>query len=221
MKSVLLLSGGVDSTALAYYLANNQSQRVHAVTFRYGQRNADREIAAAARTARRLFLRHTVIELHPNVFAETALTGFGEIPWAPTSDVDATSPVVVPGRNTVFLVSAASVGLYDGATSVYFATTAEDSAAFPDCRIGYLAALNSLLKVAGMGSQVIAPFISRSKAEVVGIGAEAGADWADAYSCYVGKAAHCGKCGACLGRLAAFAEAGVDDVAEHKYPAAR
>jgi 7-cyano-7-deazaguanine synthase len=166
-------------------------------------------------------MRHTVVELHPNLFAPTALTGFGEVPWLPTTDVSGTEPVVVPGRNTVFLTSAASIATYDDARTVYFAAHKGDAASFPDCRPGYLAALNSLLKVAQVGVEIIAPFISRTKTELVEMGDELGVRWEDAYSCYVGKAEHCGKCGACLGRIEAFSNAGIEDTASHKYPSAR
>ena len=221
MRAVLPLSGGVDSTVLAHYLAQRQSQRVHAVTFRYGQRHADREIAAAARTAKRLCLLHTVIDLHPAIFAETALTGFGEVPWLPTSDVKGTAPVVVPGRNTVFLTCAAAVAAREGISTVYFAAHMGDAASFPDARPGYLAALNSLLKVADMGVEVIGPFMRRTKTEIVQMGAEMGVKWEDSYSCYQGGPEHCGKCGACQGRIEAFAAAGVEDTAAHRYGTVR
>jgi 7-cyano-7-deazaguanine synthase len=193
-KGVILLSGGVDSTVLAYKLASD-GVALHAVSYRYGQRHADREIAAASRTAERLYARHSVIELHPRIFAPTALTGFGEVPWLPTTDRDGTKPVVVPGRNTIFLVGAASVATYDDATTVYFAPTKDDITSFADCRPGYLAAINSLLNAAELEPEVIAPFMRMTKQDVVRLGAELGVPWQDTYSCYVGGPRHCGKCG--------------------------
>jgi len=216
-KCILPLSGGVDSTVLAYYLAVRQGQRVHAVSYRYGQRHADREIAAASRTAAKLAIRHTVIDLDPATFAATPLTGFGEVPWMPNVEG---AGVVVPGRNTVFLTCAAAIAARENIGTVYFAAHKGDAAAFADCRAGYLAALNSLLKVAELGVQVIAPFMLRTKTEILTMGAELGVPWEDAYSCYQGGPQHCGKCGACMGRIEAFAAAGLQDTASHKYAAA-
>ena len=46
---------------------------------------------------------------------------------------------------------------------------------------------------------------------VVAEGARLGVDFARTWSCYKGGAIHCGKCGTCVERREAFAQAGVAD----------
>ncbi|HIQ50039.1 MAG TPA: 7-cyano-7-deazaguanine synthase, partial [Nanoarchaeota archaeon] len=48
-KGVLILSGGMDSSTLLFYLLN-EGYRVHALTFNYGQRHA-KEIEYATKIA--------------------------------------------------------------------------------------------------------------------------------------------------------------------------
>lgn len=221
MRVLLLLSGGVDSTVLAYQLAEREGYRIHAVSFRYGQRNADREIAAASRTCVRLSVHHDVISVAPSVFARTPLTGFGAIPHVPTGDAEGTAPIVLPGRNIAFLSAGVCAAAREGITSVYFAPHRGDAASFPDCRPEFVNAFNGALRIGGVGVEVRAPFLGMDKAEIVRAGQELGVRWQDAYSCYEGSPDHCGKCGACLARAEAFRLAAVADDTEHRYGVAR
>lgn len=217
-RSVILLSGGVDSTVLAYHLAD-MGHQLHCLSFKYGQNHATREVAAAARTAARLHARHTVIPVQ-GLAGRSSLTGHGEIPDAPTTDVEATQSVVVPGRNLVFLSLAASVAAASDVREIYFAVHQGDAASFPDCRSRFLQTLGAVWSTAELDVCVIAPFIKSEKPGIVRRGEDLGVRWTDTYSCYRGGVQHCGKCGACQGRIAAFQEAGVQDApGNHKYPA--
>ena len=55
--------------------------------------------------------------------------------------------------------------------------------------------------------------MTMSKAEIIGLGASLGVDFADTASCYDPDAsgAACGRCDACILRKKGFAEAGVPD----------
>jgi 7-cyano-7-deazaguanine synthase len=50
-----------------------------------------------------------------------------------------------------------------------------------------------------------------TKAGIVSQGAGLGVDFAQTWSCYKGGALHCGKCGTCVERREAFAQAGATD----------
>ena len=67
----------------------------------------------------------------------------------------------------------------------------------------------------GSGRQlkIEAPFINRTKAEVVKIGLDLKVPYEYTWSCYEGKDKPCGKCGTCIDRAKAFAANGVDDPA--------
>ena len=59
--------------------------------------------------------------------------------------------------------------------------------------------------------QVLRPFIRMSKGEIVALGAQLGVDFAHTYSCYCGGEQHCGRCGTCRERRAAFLAGNVPD----------
>ena len=58
----------------------------------------------------------------------------------------------------------------------------------------------------GSGRQVhvVAPFINKTKAEVVAAGLKINVPYELTTSCYEGKDKACGKCGTCIDRLNAF-----------------
>lgn len=220
MRSILLLSGGVDSTVLAYKLAG-EGHRLHCVAFRYGQRAAEREIAAARRTAAVLHAHFTEARLD-GALGRSALTGDSAVPAASVEDREATEPAVVPCRNFVFLTSAASLAVASCVRAIYFGANAGDATSFDDCGERFLHTIGSPLSVVAPGVSVVAPFVRMAKAEIVALGDSLGVPWRDAYSCYAGLAEACGSCGACLSRAEAFGVASVADVPEgHKFPAYR
>ena len=61
------------------------------------------------------------------------------------------------------------------------------------------------------GIQLLRPFIASDKAGIAAVGARLGVDFARTWSCYKGGAIHCGRCGTCVERREAFAQAGVPD----------
>ncbi len=65
---VVLLSGGLDSTTTASY-AKSQGYEVHAITVHYGQK-LSREIKSAREVAKRLGLKHKILDISP--FKEVA-----------------------------------------------------------------------------------------------------------------------------------------------------
>ena len=64
--------------------------------------------------------------------------------------------------------------------------------------------------------QVVAPFIDKTKADVVATGAKLGVPFELTWSCYEGHEKACGVCGTCRDRLRAFAENGMTDPIEYE-----
>jgi 7-cyano-7-deazaguanine synthase len=104
MKSVVLFSGGIDSTtALAW--ARARSSEVHALTFDYGQRHRI-EVAMAKRTARRMGVPQTVLAIDLARFGGSALTDpAAALPRCrKPSDIEPGPPsTYVPFRNGVLI----------------------------------------------------------------------------------------------------------------------
>ena len=70
----------------------------------------------------------------------------------------------------------------------------------------------------GSGNQLTieAPFVNRTKAEVVAIGLKLHVPYELTWSCYEGGDEPCGVCGTCLDRAEAFRLNGIEDPALKK-----
>jgi 7-cyano-7-deazaguanine synthase len=216
MRVVTTLSGGLDSVTLAHVLADEGHELV-ALSYDYGQRHA-KEIDFAARCATRLGADHHVVDLRPvgALLTGSALTDASvDVPEGHYTDASMAATVVA-NRNAILLSVAVGVAVAREAQAVAAAVHAGDHTVYPDCRPEFIAAIEHEAKVANEGFvdpgfRVLAPFLHLGKDEIVRRGAAVGVPFADTWSCYVGGAEHCGRCGTCVERIEAFERAGVDD----------
>lgn len=211
MKVVLIYSGGLDSTVLAYWL-RAQGADLHLLSFDYGQRHKV-ELRHAATVARLLGADWQLLDLSGLrvLLPGSALTD--DVP-VPDGDYEAANMVVtvVPNRNAIMLAIAAGHAAAIGADEVYTAVHAGDHAIYADCRPEFVDAMNAMLAVSLGGKvQVRAPFVTWFKEDIVAEGARLGVPFEQTWSCYKGGLAHCGTCGTCTERKEAFDLAGVDD----------
>lgn len=195
MKSVVLLSGGIDS-AVAMALTTASGGDVCALTVDYGQRHR-REIRAAFAVANYYGVEHRVIAMDPMLFQGSALTGDTALPAGHADQPDAT---YVPARNTVLLALAAAYAESRGAGQVVIGANADDAAAYPDCRPSYIEAFRDVLSTGTVGhTWVHAPLLYLTKPEVLTRADELGVPLELTWSCYAGGDQPCGRCGACVG----------------------
>lgn len=203
MKSAVLLSGGLDSSVLLAQLRNTVGGEIHALSFDYGQRHR-RELWSAFQIARYYGATHEVVNLPPELFSGSALTGGdGATEGAGT---------VVPGRNLVLLSLAVACAVRTGAKTVYIAANADDSDVYPDCRDNFLSYL-TVAALNGYGVTIEAPFVYRTKRDIVATGRELAVPFDMTWSCYApvnydpfapASGVPCGKCGACKVRTGAL-----------------
>ena len=187
---VICLSGGMDSTVLAYKL-KHEGEELYSLTFHYGQSHYC-ETLAAKRIADALGIPNKLIDFQPVVGrGQNALTG-GE-----------GSPVV-PNRNATMLSLAVTYAEGIGATEVHYCPTKEDFELFPDCRSDFVAAFNAMLEVSESRATVFAPFINMSKGEIAVLGSKLGVPFGETWSCYAGGEEPCGVCLACQTRKEAL-----------------
>lgn len=225
MNALVLSSGGVDSTtALALAVEKYGKDHVVALSVSYGQKH-DKELEAAKAVAEyygveQLFLDLSVIfqysncsllrqsdeEIPEESYAQQIQKTGGETPVS----------TYVPFRNGLFLSAAASVALSKDCSVIYYGAHADDAAgaAYPDCSQEFHQAMNEAI-YQGSGKQVHieAPFVGKTKADIVALGLQLGVPYQLTWSCYEGKDQPCGKCGTCIDRAKAFAANGVTDPA--------
>jgi 7-cyano-7-deazaguanine synthase len=213
---VTTLSGGLDSTTLAYELAAEGHDLV-ALSFDYGQRHA-KEVEFAARTAGRLGAEHHLVDLRtvgPLLSGSALTSGDIEVPEGHYTD-ESMAVTVVANRNAIMLSIAVGAAVARGAEAVAAAVHAGDHTVYPDCRPEFIEAIQHEARVANEGFiaegfEVRAPFLGLGKDEIVRRGAALGVPFEDTWSCYVGGEVHCGRCGTCVERREAFDLAGIAD----------
>ena len=224
--AVCLVSGGMDS-AVVLAEARAAGFAPYALSFRYGQRHVV-ELDAAARVARAGGAsEHRIVDVNLSTLGGSALTADIAVP-KDRSDIGAGVPVTyVPARNTVFLAVALGWAEVLGAVDLFVGVNAVDYSGYPDCRPEFLRAFEALARVAtaagterGAAFTVHAPLMALSKAGIVARGRELGVDFGLTHTCYdpvlrAGAALACGRCDACLLRLAGFRELGLEDPIEY------
>jgi 7-cyano-7-deazaguanine synthase len=225
MQAVVIVSGGLDSTVLAYKVVKDlveSSEDVHMLSFDYGQRHA-KELEYAVATADRLNTNWNLIDLTSvtEMITSSVLTSDEPIPQGHYAE-DNMRKTVVPNRNMMMLSVAIAVAVSEGAERVYAGMHSGDHYVYPDCRPAFQDALQLASDHANEGfgaPQLIFPFRDRSKADIVKEGVALRVPFRETWSCYEGGARHCGKCGTCVERAEAFFLALVDDptVYDDKY----
>jgi 7-cyano-7-deazaguanine synthase len=99
-----------------------------------------------------------------------------------------------------------------GAAGLVIAAHGGDHAIYPDCREDFMRAMGDAMRLGTYaGVKLLRPFIAMNKAQIAAEGARLGVDFAHTWSCYKGGVLHCGKCGTCVERREAFAQAGIPD----------
>ena len=212
MKTVVLLSGGMDSVAAIYH-ARAAHEVVAAVSFEYNSKHNEREIPFAKWHADALGIPHVVIPLAfiGEYFESDLLKKGGEIPRGHYEELTM-KRTVVPFRNAIMLAVAGGLAESRGANGLVIAAHSGDHAIYPDCREDFMRAMGDALRHGTYAEvELLRPFISMTKAGVVRRGQELGVDFSKTWSCYVGGDTHCGECGTCVERREAFLLAGISD----------
>lgn len=224
MRTVVILSGGVDSAVVLYRLLHEKHECV-TLSFNYGQRHGLCELHAAHHIARAAHVEHHVLDvpaLSRNAKGSALVDHAAPMPHGHYTD-DSQKATVVPGRNLLMLAHAYSFALGNGCHAVAFGAHAGDHAIYPDCRPRFFEALRDTFEVADYRTvRLVAPFLHGTKADVVKVGARLGVPFDLTWTCYDPVAdsglipimRHCGKCGACVERREAFQLAGVQDPTE-------
>ena len=199
MKTVSLLSGGMDSTTLLYYLLE-QKHEVFVISFDYGSKHNHKELGYARWHCEQLNISHTIVELPfiNQLFNSSLLQSGDAIPHGHYEDA-VMKKTVVPFRNGIMLSIAGGYAESIEADAVAIASHAGDHAIYPDCRASFNAVMDLALRRGTYGGiTLLTPYAAISKAAIVAIGLGLGVDYNKTWSCYEGGDIPCGKCGTCV-----------------------
>ena len=213
-NSLLILSGGMDSTTLLYERAEDIAL---AVSFDYGSNHNDKEIPFARLHCERLGIPHITIPLKfmHDYFTSSLLSGADAIPEGNYANENMKS-TVVPFRNGIMLSVAAGLAESRGLSKVMMANHFGDHDIYPDCRKEFVDNMSAAISAGTYANITVdAPYTQISKADIARRGKLLGINYAETWSCYKGENIHCGKCATCIERKAALAEAGIDDTTEY------
>lgn len=209
-NSVIIVSGGMDSITLLY---DHKDEIALGISFDYGSNHNAREIPFAKMHCERLGIKHITINLDfmHQYFKSSLLDGAEAIPEGHYAD-DNMKSTVVPFRNGIMLSIAIGIAESNNLNQVFIANHGGDHTIYPDCRPEFINAIDAAATAGTYNNvKVVAPYTKITKSDIARIGKKLGIDYTETWSCYKGGEVHCGKCGTCVERKEALAEAGIED----------
>lgn len=212
-KSIVLLSGGLDSsTLLALCVA--MGDEVETLSINYGQRHKV-ELESAKALAAHYGVPHDIVDLTSitKFLGGSALTDDVTVPDGHYAE-ETMRITVVPNRNAIMLSVATGVAVARGANRVAAAVHAGDHFIYPDCRPEFVESMRNtmLLGTKSFGDiGFFTPFVNQTKANIAHLAAALRLPIELTWSCYKGGTVHCGACGTCFERREAMELAGVQD----------
>lgn len=204
-EALVVFSGGQDSSTCLFW-AKREFRKVHALTFRYGQKHS-LEVEMAGKLAEKAEVDFHLMDtpfigqLGANSLTDASIAMDQEKPE------DSFPNTFVPGRNLFFLSIAAVVAREHGINHIVTGVSQTDFSGYPDCRDSFIKSLNVTLNLA-MDEQFIihTPLMWIDKAGTWALADELGVldiIRNETLTCYNGIPGDgCGHCPACRLRRA-------------------
>ncbi|MFO8231519.1 MAG: 7-cyano-7-deazaguanine synthase QueC [Longimonas sp.] len=170
--ALVLFSGGQDSTTCLFWALQRFAQ-VQTLGFSYGQKHAV-EIEQAEQIAEKAGVAYDCIDL-TGALSGSALTEHDKDMNAPHAQNEDLPASFVPGRNALFLSTAASYAYNRGITQLVGGMCQTDYSGYPDCRRTFISAMQTSLSLAmDADLQIHTPLMDRTKAETWKLAADLG-----------------------------------------------
>jgi 7-cyano-7-deazaguanine synthase len=205
---VIVLSGGLDSSTLAYWI-KSKGYEIYPISFNYGQ-IARKETKSAETIAGMLSAKLNLVDLSSlkRIFERsTALVNI-EIPIPSRFEPQ----VIVPFRNGIFLSISVAYAISINAKKIMYGAQKSDYPFYPDCRKDFVDAFHNAARLGTEKDITIEnPFYNFSKADIIRIGKDLKVPYEMTWSCYQESQYHCGACESCVNRKNAFKSAEIDD----------
>jgi 7-cyano-7-deazaguanine synthase len=197
MSTGLLLSGGMDSAALAYW-----KRPKFAYTVDYGQLPADGEIRAAAALCEALSIQHRIVRADCSGLGTGDLAGRSPSPLAPITEW-------WPYRNQLIITLAGAAALSDGVNELMIGAIQSDHQ-HADGRPEFFESLSRLMQLQEGALKISVPAIGLSAVELVKTSGIPFSMLAWSHSCHVAGYA-CGQCRGCTKHAETMKELGYGD----------
>ena len=218
-KVVCIMSGGMDSTLVAYMM-RDEGYEVIGVHFNYEQRTQAKELECFDSICDELCIesRYALdISFFKHLGASALTDNSIEVP---TGGIEEGVPVTyVPFRNGIFLSMAAAIAEKEGAEAIAIGVVEEDSSGYPDCRESYIEAMQRAINLGTKESTDITikmPLVHLQKSQIVQEALKRNVALELTWSCYKNESKACGVCDSCRLRLRGFEKAGVKDPIEYE-----
>ena len=215
MKAVCLLSGGMDSSTLAY-VAKSRGYNLLALHLNYGQRTERKELACARKIAD-LLNAEAFVEINLDYFTRFGMSSLTDEKLV-VEEYDPYRMQVpntyVPFRNANLLSIATSFAEAQRADAIFIGVQSLDYSGYPDCRPQFIEAFQKVIDLGTKDTTKItlfAPFITMTKTDILKEGVKLGVPYEHTWSCYRNEGRACGTCGSCHFRKEAFASIGRQD----------
>lgn len=218
MKSIVLLSGGLDSS-VSLAQALRETDVALSLTFDYGQKAADKEKKAAAALSSYYKISHRVLELNfLKEITRTALVSKEDLPEPGLPDLadqeksSASAALVwVPNRNGVFINIAAAFAEANQCGIIVTGFNREEAATFPDNSQDFVSAANYAMSFSTLNKVKLVSYTQQlDKVEIIKLGLTLGLPFQYLWSCYRGEDKMCGRCESCMRLLRAANAAGLN-----------
>lgn len=225
-KAVVLLSGGLDSTTLAFYV-HSLGYSITTLSFSYEQRHKI-ELKAAKKVSDLIDAwEHVIIETNMNAIGHSSLTDSIPVPKGgkKLGEENYIPITYVPARNLIFLSYAAALAESRDIFNIFLGVNSLDYSGYPDCRPDFIDSANKTINLAtrvgreGNSIQIHAPLVRMGKKDIIEMGERLDVPYEYTWSCYDpiikdGKYYPCGECDSCILRKKGFLKAGVNDPLE-------
>lgn len=235
-KAIVLISGGLDSVTLSYYLRKvKKIKDIKLVFLDYGQKSLKEELFCVEKTAKKLNAKLEIIDVRWLGKISTSLINkkVGKKKLNNIKEKEELISWYVPCRNSLFLLIALAIAESKFISkkerySVYIAIKHEGELQFKDTTPEFLNQMNKTAKFCTQKGNLrfIAPFLNKEKEDLIELSKKLKINLENTYSCYIGKGfkkikkktipVHCGICGGCKSRKKAFKFSNIKDPSFYK-----